>query len=79
MMLINIISKKNDTKKDGRTSSPAAFLTHKSQLARLLIRAPNYIIPIPAPAAAFAAALSSLISATTDSVVRSVDATLVAF
>ena len=39
----------------------------------------NYIIPIPAPAPAGIAGVSSLIFATTDSVVNNVEATLVAF
>ena len=39
----------------------------------------HYIMPIPAPAPAGIAGVSSLMLATTDSVVSSVDATLVAF
>ena len=48
-------------------------------LQRYTLKDPDYIIPIPPAPPAGIAGTSSLIVDTTDSVVRSVDATLVAF
>lgn len=54
-------------------------LSHSPHIKYIIhISVHDYIMPIPAPPAGIAG-VSSLIVATTDSVVKSVDATLVAF
>ena len=65
------------------THLPAVLNCYKIFMQRFSFRSvfasgTDYIIPIPAPPAGIAG-VSSLIVDTTDSVVRSVDATLVAF